>query len=448
MKKAPLYAVVGAVSLLSACGGGSGTSVTPDVPVSTAATVALSGTAAKGLMANADVKVHPVAADGSVDLATVLASDTTRTDGSYALSFTGTKDQPYVVRVSTKADGSTTHRDEVTGTDQALPANFAMRSLVVPDASGAVTSRASITPFSEMAVAAAARATGGVSAANAAQAVSTVQQLLGFDPTKVTPTSTGAASSDDEKKLAVLLTAVSQMASSGDLGCGTGAAGDKVKCVVDALGAAARTSSIKLESGGSGGSAVLDVSAVLGSAVSTVLAKPELVGAIPPALLTTVAANLVCSSNCAAATTGTAPTVDATAQAIAGAKLLFTQLKSDWTALFSGGGASAIATGAANIQAFKFDQAMRDVQVPVRTLLTDSGALLMGIDLYNDYKAGRSTMPSRGRAEGAVPNDDSADFSKGYGAASCALYQDADNTGHWPPRLTTPTSSAARRATT
>jgi hypothetical protein len=422
MKKTPLIAVLGA-SLLSACGGGSSDgSPAPEVAPSTAATVALSGIAAKGLMDGADVKVHPIATDGSVDLATVLASTTTAANGSYTLSFSGTKDQPYVVRVS--ANANTTHRDEVSGESQALPVGFSMRSLVIPAASGAVSTSASITPFSEMAVAAAAKASGGVSAANAAQAVSTVTQLLGFDPTKVAATSTGAAATDDEKKLAVMLTAVSQMANSGDLGCNTGAAGDKVKCVVDALGAAASTSSIKLETGS--GEGATNVSAVLNSAVTTVLAKPELVGTISGSLLTTVAANLGCTSNCNAAATGTTPTVDASAQAIAGAKLLFTQLKSDWTALFSRGGASGIATGAANVQAFKFDQAMRDVHLPVRTLLTDSGALLLGIDLYNDYKAGRTNTPSRGRAEGSVPNDGSADFSNTFGAAGCTLYQDAD----------------------
>ncbi len=421
MKRTPLIAVLGA-SLLSACGGGGSDTGTTNETPSTTATVALSGTAAKGLMAKADVKVHPVAADGSVDLATVLASDVTKDDGTYTLSFTGTKDQPYVVRVS--ANANTTHRDEVSGENQPLPVGFSMRSLVVPDASGAVTTSASITPFSEMAVAAAAKATGGVSAANAAQAVSTVKQLLGFDPTKVTATSTGAASSDDEKKLAVMLTAVSQMANSGNLGCNTGDAGDKVKCVVDALGASASTSSIKLESGS--GDSATNVSAVLNSAVSTVLAKPELVGTISGTLLTTVTANLGCTTNCSAASAGTTPTVDAAALAIAGAKLLFTQLKSDWTALFSRGGASEIASGAANIQAFKFDQAMRDVHVPARTLLTDSGAMLLGIDLYNDYKAGLTTTPSRGRAEGMVPNDNSADFSNSFGAAGCTLYQDAN----------------------
>ena len=418
-----LFVAMASAGLLAACGGGSGTdATTPVTPVTTVtptttATVALSGTAAKGLMANADVGVYAVNADGSV--ATVaLQTTTTDAQGRYSLSFTGTKDQPYVVRVS--ANASTTHADEVTGTAQPLPVGFQMRSLVVPTATGAVTTSASITPFSEMAVAAAAKATGGVTAGNAAQAISTVTQLLGFNPTTVAATTTATAVSGDEQKLAVMLTAVSQMASNGDLGCGTGSAGDKTQCVVDALGAAASTTSIKLSSGS--GNTATDVSAVLSGAVSTVLANPDLAGAVSSSALATVVANLACTTSCTAATTGTTPTVDKTATAIAAAKLLFAEMKSDWSAMFSRG--SAISSGAANLQANAFDDAMRDVHLPVNTLLTNSGALLMGIDLFNDYKAGRTSVPSRGRGLDQVDNDGSANFS-GYNAAGCTLYQDA-----------------------
>lgn len=415
-----LFVAMASAGLLAACGGGSGSDATTPVtptPPSTSATVALSGTAAKGLMANADVGVYAVNADGSV-AATPLQTTTTDAQGRYSLSFTGTKDQPYVVRVS--ANAGTTHADEVTGTAQPLPAGFQMRSLVVPTATGAVTTSASITPFSEMAVAAAAKATGGVTAANAAQAISTVTQLLGFNPTTVAATTTATAASGDEQKLAVMLTAVSQMASSGDLGCSTGSAGDKAKCVVDALGAAASTTSIKLSSG-SGGTTT-DVSAVLSGAVSTVLANPSLAGTVSSSALATVVANLACTTSCTAATAGTTPTVDKTATAIAAAKLLFAEMKSDWSAMFSRG--SAISSGAANLQANAFEGAMRDVHLPVNTLLTNSGALLMGIDLYNDYKAGRTTVPGRGRGFDQVDNDGSGNFS-GYSAAGCTLYQDA-----------------------
>jgi hypothetical protein len=195
-----------AVALLAACGGGGS-----DSPAPTTAAVTLSGTAAKGLMAGADVSALAVKADGTVDT-TPLATTTTDASGHYTLNFTATKDQPYVIQVKAKDDGSTTHLDEVSGAAQALPAGFAMRALFVPTSTGNVSTSASVTPFSELAVAAAAKAGGGLTAANAAQAVSTVSQLLGFDPTSVTAKDAASAASANEQKLAILLTAASSAA--------------------------------------------------------------------------------------------------------------------------------------------------------------------------------------------------------------------------------------------
>jgi hypothetical protein len=417
MQSRVLWTAMLSAGLLAACGGG-GSSPEATAPVDNTASVSLSGTAAKGLMANADVAALPVNADGSVG-ATALATSTTDAVGHYSLSFTGTKDQPYVIRVSAKADGSSTHLDEVTGQAQALPAGFSMRSLFVPAVSGTLTTSASITPFSEMAVAAATRASGGITAANAAQAVSTVTQLLGFNPTSVTATSVAGAASTDEQKLAVLLTAVSQLANSSALGCATGSAGDKVQCVVSALAASTSTGSIKLETASAGNTT--DVSAALVTAVSTVLANPALSGAITSSTLTTIVTNLGCSgSACDAAPTSTPPAPNVAATAITSAKLLFTELKSDWAALFSRGGANSIATGAANAEAFKFRQAMTGVQAPAEMVVKDLGALLMGVDLYHDYKAGRTSSDSRGRAP-----DNVAGNAPSYNAVGCALYQDS-----------------------
>lgn len=72
------------------------------------------------------------------------------------------------------------------------------------------------------------------------------------------------------------------------------------------------------------------------------------------------------------------------------AKLLFSEIKSDWASVFSRGGDTAIAGGAVNRQANKFNAAMTGIQVPVEVLAKDLGAMLLGVDLYNDYKAGRS----------------------------------------------------------
>lgn len=401
---------------VTACGGGGSSSSSDNNGTgSTTATVAVSGVAAKGLMANADVGVYAVGADGTA-AATPLASTTTDGQGKYSLTFSGTQGQPYVVKVSAKADGSTTEADEVSGATVPLPAGFAIRALLIPAAAGSITANVNVTPVSELAAAAAAKASGGITAANAAQAMATVRQLVGFDPTLTNVVPTGAsAASADEQRLAVLLTAVSQMANSGALGCGGTSVGQQARCVVDALGAAASTSTLKLT--GAGGA---DVSGALGTAINQVLTS-DLAGNVNAATLTTVVANLGCTTNCAAA--GTTPSGDALASAIAAAKLLFSQMKADWAAMFSGDGITSMSKGAANAQAFKFTQAIGDMKQPLNTMVRDTTTLLTGIALYSDYKSGASRATTRTDGQGQVPSNNPPAFA-GLGTTGCALYTD------------------------
>lgn len=400
-----------ALALLAAACSSSGDSKDNSVNVS------LSGVGAKGLLAGADVGVYAVNADGTV-ASSPLATTATDKDGHYSLSFSGTQGQPYVVRIGAKADGSTTEADEVSGATVALPAGFAMRALLIPASTGSITTSVNVTPFSELAAAAAAKATGGITAANAAQAVSTVKQLLGFDPAAVKVATTRTAVSADEQRQAVLLTAVAQMAGSGALGC-SGTAGARVKCIVDALGAAASTTTLKLA--GAGGD---DVSAALASAIGQVLTS-DLAGTVNAATLTNVVANLGCTTNCSAA--GTTPSGDALASGIAAARLLFAQVKSDWMAMFSGDGITSVSKGAANAQAFRFSQAMGDIQQPAATMLLDARSLYLGVSLYNDYKAGRTATTFRGEGTGNVPTSFPGFFA-GLNQSACQLYQDALST--------------------
>lgn len=416
MQRQLLCAALFAAGLLSACGGGGSSPV-----VETTASVSLNGVASKGLMAGALVTAHAVNADGSIDGTALAGPVETGANGSYTLSFTATKDKPYVIRVAAKADGSTTHLDELTGTAQALPAGFTMRTLFIPTTTGALSTSASVTPFSEMTVAAAQRATGGLTAANAAQAIQVISTLLGFNPTTVTPTSVASASGPAQQQMAVLLTAVSQLANSGGLGCTTGSDGAKVQCVVEALAESVKTDSIKLATPATGA----DVSGALAAAVTTVLTTPSLSGTVSPATLTTVLANLACTTSCAVASGGTttSPTPpSATALAIAAAKLLFTEVKSDFTAMFSR--RSAAEPAAVNNQVLKFQTAMKGVQVPAVTLVKDLGALLMGIDLYHDFKSGRDTLNSRSRAPDSVASDDGSMLN----SVGCSLYTDNTTT--------------------
>lgn len=432
-----LSAMLASAGLMVACGGGGSDSSTSGGDTgSSDASVTLSGTAAKGLMANADVKVHPIKSDGSVDTSVVLASATTDADGKYTLPvFKVPKGQPYVVKVSAKAGdtpaNTTTHLDEVLKTAKPLPSGFSMRSvLVAPSTSTPSTMSSSITPFTEMAVAAAVKA-GGVTTANAQQALKVVNTLLNVvDVTQVTPAASVAeATSDEQKKLAVMLTAVSQLANSGGLGCDTGDNGAKTQCVVEKLASAASTASAKLET------ATLDVSAKLAGAVNTVLADPDVASKVDASSLVNIVASLACtktstSDTCAVPTTGST-TTDPVATAIAAAKLFIGQIKTDWTAMFSGGGASSIATGALNKQAFAFDKAMKEIGVPAEVMIKDVGALSLAVGLYNDYKSGRvpATENQRGRGDvSMIAGGNGISAFTSTAPIGCGVYQDAEGT--------------------
>ena len=405
--RSSLFSVLAAVGLIAGCDGGGGSPPEPS-----GVKVTLSGAAVKGPMARADVGVYAIGADGKPG-ASALATAETGADGSYTISFDGSKDQPYVVIVKAKA--GTTHLDEVSGVAQALPVGFQMRALLIPASAGTLATTATVTPFSELAVAAAEKAEGGISAANARQAESTVMQLLGFDPRAVLAKSTTAAESEDEKKLAVMLAAVSKLASDGSMGCATApTAGEKTQCVVRALRDSASKDSIRL-----GSVEGHDAAEELSDAITQVLADDSLKGSVSAATLTALQSNLACTTDCEAAPVSTQP-------AIAAARKLFTDMATDWKTLFSGGGISAIATGAANAQAFKFSGEFPKLEQPVDTLLADFEALTMGAQLHRDFKAGAPQL-TRTSARGRVPsNAPQAFFS--LGARACALYQDAATT--------------------
>lgn len=416
MRQQLLWVAMASAGLLSACGGGGGDAAAPTAP-----SVTLSGVAAKGLMANALVKAYAVRSDGTVDRATALATATTNAQGQYTLSFAATQSQPYVIEV--EAQSGTTHLDEVTGQSQALPSGFKMRSLYVPSTTGTASVSMSITPFSEMAVAAAEKASGGITPTSATQAISTVQQILGFNPAEVAVKSAAQASSDDEKKLIAMLTAVSQMADSGSLGCAASSSGEKVKCVVEGLAKATSTTSKQLTFT-SGGSAV-DVGGALAASVSTVVAtRSEFQGTNVATLLAPVKDSLACVGDACKVAVAT-PVSSTTATAIKAAKDLFADLKSDWLSLFSRG--SATNPAAFNAQASKFEAAMKDVQVPAEVLAKDLGTMLMGIDMYNDFKAGRTTSATRATALGLFSQALPWTYDS-YPTVSCRVAQDSNGT--------------------
>jgi len=239
------------VWLLVACGGGGGSGAL------TATSYSLEGFAAKGTLKFATVEVYRLDSNGNQ---TLVKSGETLDDGTYKISVGVTAGQKYIIKI--KPNSRTVHVDELLG-NQTLPADFELTAFTQTDSA---TTTASVTPFSHMMVEAAKNAQGGLTAANISQAQITITELLGFNPITIAKND---GVSNDAKKLIVLLTAVSQMAKDGALGCTSGAAADKTKCVINALAAGTSSTSLKLET--RLGSQTFNVSCVIAIAISKTL---------------------------------------------------------------------------------------------------------------------------------------------------------------------------------
>lgn len=412
MRLHSLSVILAGTLVLAGCGSGGG----GGGDSSDAVSVTMSGQAAKGLVRGGRVSVHATGVDGAMSDA-ALASVDTGSDGSYSLSVSATRGRPLILVVS--GQSGTAHDDEVSNQAQALPATFRMRAAIVPR--GNITARMTVTPFSEMAVAAAGKADGGLSAGNVDKGNGMVRQLLGFDPTKVeVKTGSVASASTDEQKLAVMLTAVSQLANTGQAGCSSGSGGEKAACVVEKLASAATVDSMELKTAD-----VPNLGQQVAAAVEAALEQPRFAGSVSTAVLTTITANLRCSGDDCKVAPPPASSGDPVADAIAAAKALVTELKSDLTALFVSGAESGI--GDAQAQATRFGDAIDDVQVPAEVMLRDTAMLTLAVDLWNDFKAGRTTSPSRGRFAGGFASSGTPPPSGGPSGYGCTLFQDSSN---------------------
>lgn len=414
MKKHYL-AVLASAALLAACGGGGGDGQPAPGPVDTPAQaeVEVTGVAAKGLITGAIVTAHLVDANGAVQSQAAATADApTDAQGRYRIRVRGTGANPVVIRVVAPAGGAT-HRDEVTGQTQTLPPGFSIRAAVVPRAAATLT--VNVTPFTEMATEAAEDQ--GLTETNVLQANNTVKLMLGLgegDLNTVPVKNTTDAATPDEQRLAVMLTAVSQMAASGALGC-TGDAGARAQCVVEGLSNAVTAPNSFALSGGAG--------AALVDAIRTVVQNPALVGNVPPSIVAAAIAALQCQGVTCTAPAPSAP-LDA-AGAIAATKTLFTDLKSDIVTMF--GDRNSVIRGEIEVQNDKFGEAMRHAQAPAELTAKSTALLLMGVDLYNDYKAGRTTQVTRLRGQNTGFSSDGWRTFPVY-AGGCSLYQDSGAT--------------------
>ncbi|MEI7783970.1 MAG: hypothetical protein WCK08_06265 [Betaproteobacteria bacterium] len=393
------------LSALAACGGGGGGGGGSGGGSSTgASTSTLSGFAAKGTLKFATVSAYAVGADGVVAAKPAVPATETDADGLYEIKGLA-PDQQYVVKVT--PNSKTVHVDEIKG-EQKLSDAFVLSAVAKPSA-GAVT--VSITPFSHQVVVAA-QSAGGLNADNVAKAQAVVTELIGFDPVSI-------AKNDDSsvlgKQLKVLLTAVSQMASDGAIGCTSAA--DKTTCVTDKLASATSITSLKLQRDN------LDVSLAFKTAVNQSIAEVQKTNPnVTLGDMTNVLAKLDCKASCAPVK----PVDRGTAAAVAAVKAVFDEIRTDLNSMFSNDGVSAKSKGKVNAQAFKFKQVAETVQLGVLGLTQrDLQALLLGVQMYADAK-GNAVNPSYSKGilfgdldvyYGLNPNQ--------VGGAGCTLYRDS-----------------------
>ena len=224
---------------LAGCGGSSSDS-------STASSVSISGVAAKGALIGADVQAYQVINGSLVALGSPVKTDG---DGSYSLTGVSATTNPVVIQVT--VNSTTTMRDE-TGTpggDGKFPlatnppkAGTVMRTAVQ---SLSASTEAPITPFTEMAVAAAV-STGQISASSLAVGQDQMEQLVGFNPFTVKPiVNANDSNSSSQKTMMAYLASVQNSAKikgptcSGDpsgVSCVLADLNNKVKGSLDSTG--------------------------------------------------------------------------------------------------------------------------------------------------------------------------------------------------------------------
>lgn len=207
-------AVFGAVALVAACGGGGGGGGgTSGVGNSSSTTV--SGTASKGLLKFAKV----TAFCGIKSANNPIGTTNTLADGTYSLTLTQSCAQPVQIVVSAVA-GTTKMVDEIKGEIDA-PATLSLRAFV-PAAGSSVS--LPVTPFTDMAAALVENSVNSNNALSAAMVSNAnsaiISTVLGGNAGLFTaqPLRPGAyndgTTSADQKKLIVLLSAISQAAAS------------------------------------------------------------------------------------------------------------------------------------------------------------------------------------------------------------------------------------------
>jgi hypothetical protein len=394
MKLTKLALACALTGALAACGGGGSDAVVSDTGTPTTRTLA--GVAAKGLIKNGVVKVYSYSANGTKS-ASPIATTRTLADGSYSVSL-GSNIGLFTVEVS--ADAGTTMADEFSG-DIPMPTSMTLRSLLQLDSAASTAVKGYVTPFTDMLVNAAANATGGLTAANAALAQTGVTTMLGFNPLTTKPinsNSAAAATATDasEKLQSVTLAALSKLANdpTNSLGC-AGTVSEKIACVVTAT-----TGSATLKDGNL--SIPIKAQDAVRNASEAVAKDPDV---NKTALKTLDGQTTFTQAEVSTSSTVVAP--------IAAAKALFASLRSNLSAL-----SNAQKTGELDVRADALKADFDTAIAPVDKDLADWIKLSeRGAVFYKNYVDGGNIGASR-----------QAVFSNGYEVGKCFLYADAADT--------------------
>ena len=226
--------------LVAACGGdggGDGDGVAPPPPPPPTGTQ-VTGTASKGFLGNAIVRVYDVAANGMAGT-TPLA--TTRTEALGTFRFNVNATGPIVLTVTT--DDQSTMIDELVGGEVSAPVGLVLRAALP----GVTTTPVAITPLTDMAYQLAIQSPGGLTVANidAANSAVSAAMLDGAPIVSTLPVSlwTYRTASVAEQAQAKLLTALSAAAAEGiavgreGVACNSSEYNGNLACLVDGLGA-------------------------------------------------------------------------------------------------------------------------------------------------------------------------------------------------------------------
>lgn len=380
--------------LAAGCGGGGSDSGSPD---NTGATRSVQGTAAKGIIKGGLVQVYSLNAQGQKSAAPI-ATATTGSDGTFTVDIP--KDVLLFV-VEVKATAGATMADEATGADIPVPTNMVLRNIVTL-AADAGSYTGTVSPLTELAVKTAEKASGGLTAANIAQAKAGVRTALGFDPETVKPINANSAqaagASDEQKTQALVLAAISQMAKDGALGC----APADITCVVDSVANSATLTSNSMSLGSIGSQLETATKAVAADATINKTGKTTVT--LPPAIKEPVSVPPVVNDN------------------LQSAKTLFSSLRTNFNAIAAS--ESALEARADLVQA-DFDKMVDPVD---SDLLNWVATPTYAIDYFTKYKAGIVTSPQTTTRSGAM-GETCIIFSDAAGSITSVSKNDALNIG-------------------